>query len=156
MSANHAPRLNYQALAPKAMQAMLAFSQAAAGGTLGARLAELVRLRVSQINGCAFCIDMHWADLIRQGVEPRHVNAVAGWREAPFFSERERAALQWAEVVNAIPARDPGDADFALLKAHLDDHEIVELGWLIAAIRVWNQMNVAFRQPMPAQPYQAG
>lgn len=153
---SHAARINYQALAPKTLKAMYQFSMAANGGTLGKRLAELVKLRVSQINGCAFCIDMHWADLIKQGVDPRHVNAVAGWREAPFFSERERAALNWAEVVNAIPQRDPGDADFAALKAQLDDSEIVELGYLIGAIRVWNMLNVSFRTPMPDVPYSAG
>jgi len=93
---------------------------------------------------------------VHQGVEPRHVNALAGWREAPFFSERERAALQWAEAVNAIPHHEPSDAAFAQLKSHLDDNEIAELGYLIGAIRVWNQLNVSLRLPVPAQPFRAG
>jgi AhpD family alkylhydroperoxidase len=118
-------------------------------GLLGARLVELVQLRLSQINGCAYCIDMHWSALIKQDMDPRHINALAGWREAPFFSERERAALQWAELVNAIPQRDPGDADFAALKVHFNDAEIAELGFAVAAIRAWNMLNVSFRNPVP-------
>jgi AhpD family alkylhydroperoxidase len=118
-------------------------------GLLGARLVELVQLRLSQINGCAYCIDMHWSALVKQDMDPRHINALAGWREAPFFSERERAALQWAELVNAIPHRDPGDADFAALKAHFNDAEIAELGFVTAAIRAWNMLNVSFRNPVP-------
>ena len=98
---------------------------------------------------------MHWADLLKQDVNPRHVNAVAGWREAPFFSERERAALNWAEAVNAIPHRDPSDADFAQLKAHLSDTEIAELGFVIGTINVWNRLNVSFRTPVPEVPYSA-
>jgi AhpD family alkylhydroperoxidase len=105
------PRLDYHALAPKSARALGQLSFAA-GGTLDKRLKELVNLRISQINGCAFCIDMHWADLLKQGVEPRRVNAVAGWREAHrFFDEKERAALGWAEAVNAVPQRTPSDAE---------------------------------------------
>ena len=98
------PRLDYHALAPKSAKALAQFSFAA-GNRLDRRLKELVNLRISQINGCAFCIDMHWAELV-QGVEPREMNALAGWREAHrFFDEKHRAALSWAEAVNAIPHR---------------------------------------------------
>jgi len=152
---SHQTRIDYQALAPKSMKAMYALSQSFGSSTLGRRLIDLVLLRVSQINGCAFCIDMHWADLLKQDVNPRHVNAVAGWREAPFFGERERAALNWAEAVNAIPHRDPSDADFAQLKAHLSDTEIAELGFVIGTINVWNRLNVSFRTPVPEVPYSA-
>ena len=74
---------------------------------------------------------------------------MAGWREAPFFSERERAALRWAEVVNDIPHRDPSDEEFAALKAHFSDEEIAELGFAIAAIAAWNLLNVSLRTPLP-------
>ena len=143
-----APRLDYHALAPKAARAGAQFSHAA-GSTLDKRLKELVNLRISQINGCAFCIDMHWRDLIRQDANPRHLNAVAGWREAPFFSERERAALRWAELVTATPHSDASDEEFALLKAQFSDTEIAELGFAIAAINAWNLLNVSFRNPVP-------
>ena len=106
-------------------------------------------LRVSQINGCAYCIDMHWRDLIKLDADPRHLNALAGWREAPFFSERERAALRWAEIVNAIPHADLSDEEFALLKQHFSDEEIAELGFTIAVINAWNLLNVSFRNPVP-------
>lgn len=134
------------------LQAMIALSDSVKKASIGPRLAELVFLRLSQINGCGVCIDMHWRELLRMEAEPRHVNALAGWREAPFFSERERAALNWAELVNAIPAREPGDADFAALKDQFSDNEIAELGYAIAAIKGWNLLNVSLRNPIPLKP----
>lgn len=145
----HAARLPYFKLAPKAFKALLDLSAALQKDLLGSRLVDLVLLRVSQINGCAFCMDMHWRDLIRQGAEPRHLNAVAGWREAPFFSERERAALRWAELVTATPHSDASDEEFARLRAHFSDAEIAELGFVIATINAWNLLNVSFRNPVP-------
>ena len=143
-------RINYHQLAAKSFKGLLDLSMG--GGRrelLGERLVEIVNLRVSQINGCAVCIDMHWADLKRQGMDLRHVNAVAGWREAPFFSERERAALHWAELVAQIPQTDPGDAEFAALKQHFSDEEIAALGFSIIVITSWNLLNVSFRMPVP-------
>lgn len=148
-----APRIPYHTLAPKAFKALADLSAAVHAGTLGHRLVELVLLRVSQINGCAFCVDMHWAALLREDVDPRHVNAVSAWREAPFFSERERAALDWAERLNAIPQADPDDAAFAALKQHFSDAEIAELCFAVAAIRAWNLLNVGLRNPVPEQPF---
>ena len=117
---------------------------------LGARLVDLVLLRVSQINGCAFCIDMHWADLIKMGEDPRHLNAVAGWREAPFFTERERgAALRWAELVTNTPHSDASDEEFARLREHFSDEEIAELSFVIVTINSWNLLNVSLRNPVP-------
>jgi AhpD family alkylhydroperoxidase len=148
-------RLDYHALAPKPVKALSQLSFAS-GSALGSRLKELVNLRVSQINGCAFCIDMHWANLLRQGVDPRHVNAIAGWREAHrFFDDRERAALNWAEAVNAIPHRTPSDDDFALLKNSFTEAEIADLTFSVAAIRAWNMLNASFHTPVPEKPYLA-
>lgn len=149
----HQARLPYFQLAPKAFQALLNLSGAIRKDLLGARLLDLVYLRVSQINGCGFCIDMHWNDLIKQGIDPRHANAVAGWREAPFFSERERAALRWAEIVTTTPHSDASDAEFAALKQHFSDEEIVEIGFAIAAINAWNLLNVSFRNPIPGKAW---
>jgi AhpD family alkylhydroperoxidase len=149
---SHEPRLNYFALAPKSAKALGQFSYVS--GLPDKRLKELVNLRISQINGCAFCIDMHWADLLKQGVDPRHVNAVAGWREAHrFFSERDQAALNWAEAVNAVPHRTPSDEDFALVKQHFSDEEIAELTFAVGAIRSWNMLNASFHTPVPEVPY---
>jgi AhpD family alkylhydroperoxidase len=150
------PRLDYHALAPKAAKALAQFSFAAGSG-LDKRLKELVNLRISQINGCAFCIDMHWADLVKQGMEPRHLNALAGWREAQrFFDDKLRVALRWAEAVNAIPHSTPSDADFEEVKRHFSDAEIAELTFSVTAIRAWNALNASFHTPVPETPYSAG
>jgi AhpD family alkylhydroperoxidase len=142
-------RLPYFELAPKAFQGMLGLSGAIRKDLLGARLTDLVFLRVSQINGCAYCIDMHWRDLIKLDADPRHLNAVAGWREAPFFTDRERAALNWAEAVTSRSHHATSDEEFEKLKHHFSDEEIVELGFAIAAINAWNLLNLGFRNPVP-------
>lgn len=147
------PRLDYHALAPHAAQAGVRFSHAA-GSTLDKRLRELVNLRISQINGCAFCIDMRWADLLKQGMDARHVNAVAGWREAArFFSDAELVALNWAEAVNAIPHRAPSDADFDAVRRHLSDAQIADLTFQVGAIRSWNMLNASFHTQVPETPF---
>ncbi|HET6828315.1 MAG TPA: carboxymuconolactone decarboxylase family protein [Ramlibacter sp.] len=152
---SHEPRLNYHALAPRAAKALATFS-ATAGAGLGLRLRELVNLRISQINGCAFCIDMHGAALMRDGMDPRHVNAVAGWREAHrFFDARERAALHWAEAVNAVPHGVPSDADLEEMRRLFSDAEIAELTFVVGAIRAWNMLNASFQMPVPETPYVA-
>jgi len=145
-------RLAFFELSPSCLQAMINLSVTVKKSALGVRLLELVHLRVSQINGCGVCVDMHWRDLIKQEAEPRHLNAVAAWREAPFFSARERAALRWAEAVAGIPLRQPSDADFAELQQHFSDNEIAELGYAIAVITAWNLLNVSFRNQIPQNP----
>jgi len=145
----HTARLPYPQLAPKPFQGLLNLSATVHKSGLGSRLLDLVFLRASQINGCGFCIDMHWRDLIAQGADPRHLNAVAGWREAPFFSERERAALRWTEIVTAIPHSDASDEEFAHLRTQFSDAEIAELGFAIATINAWNLLNVSLRNPIP-------
>lgn len=142
-------RLPYYQLAPHAFQGLLDLSAIVHKSALGSRLLDLVFLRASQINGCGYCIDMHWRDLVAQGAEPRHLNAVAGWREAPFFSERERAALRWTEIVTTLPHGDASDEEFARLRAHFSDAEIAELGFAIATINAWNLLNVSLRSPVP-------
>lgn len=142
-------RLPYHQLAPQAFQGLLGLSNTLHHGKLGARLVDLVFLRVSQINGCAYCIDMHWRDLIRLDADPRHLNSLAGWRESPFFSERERAALDWAEAISARSHHATDDAAFARLREHFSDAEVAELGFAISAITAWNLLNLGFRNPVP-------
>jgi AhpD family alkylhydroperoxidase len=147
------PRLNYYAAAPKSAQALTTLSTTCAP-TLEPRLRALVDLRVSQINGCAFCLDMHSAELLKLGVDQRHLNTLAGWREAHrFFTPRERAALAWAEAVNAIPHRTPTDAEFRELRENFKESEIAELTFAIGAIRAWNMLNASFHTPVPERPY---
>lgn len=147
-------RIPFFQLAPANLQAMIALSASVKQSALGPRLVELVNLRVSQINGCGVCVDMHWRDLIKQGAEPRHLNALAGWREAPdaFFDGRERAALNWAEAVNALPQRHPSEADFGLLQQHFSNTEIAELSYVIATIRAWNVINASLHNQIPEVP----
>lgn len=148
----HSARISLYKHASAPLQAMVNLSAKIKQSSLGLRLVELIFLRVSQINGCGVCIDMHWRALVKEDVDPRHLNAVAAFREAPWFSERERAALNWAEAVNAIPVSQPGDEDFAELKRHFNDEEIAELSYAIAVIRGWNLINVSLRSPIPVNP----
>ena len=139
-------------LAPKSLQAMVALSQAAKASSLGERIVELVNLRISQVNGCGVCVDMHWRDLVRQGADPRHLNTVAAWRESPFFDAGERAALRWADALNALPQRDDTDAAYGELREHFNETQIAELGYAITVIRGWNVINLSLRNPIPVSP----
>ncbi|WP_395402722.1 carboxymuconolactone decarboxylase family protein [Pseudoduganella sp. UC29_106] len=134
------------------LKSMVALSMSVKNGVLGHRLIELINLRVSQINGCGVCIDMHWRDLIKQGADPRHLNSIAGWRESPFFNERERAALGWAEAVNALPQKDDTDAAFREVKEHFNDEEIAQMGYAISVIKGWNMLNLSLRNQIPEVP----
>jgi AhpD family alkylhydroperoxidase len=145
-------RLPFFTLAPESRNAMINLSKAVSQSAIGERIFELVNLRISQINGCGVCVDMHWRFLMKQGADPRHLNAVAAWREAPFFSARERAALGWAEAVNALPHRDDTDNAYRELREHFSETEIVELSYGIAAIRGWNVLNLSLRNQIPEQP----
>jgi AhpD family alkylhydroperoxidase len=145
-----APRLPYPKLAPKAYQGFLSVSEIVSHGPLGPRLTAMVFLRVSQINGCAFCLDMHWRELVKMGMDPRHINTVQAWREASWFTSGEQAALDWAERVTRIPHQDPDDEAFARLREHFTDEEIAHLGFAIAVINAWNRLSISFRNPVPA------
>ncbi|MEO7580209.1 MAG: carboxymuconolactone decarboxylase family protein [Massilia sp.] len=149
---SHSARIPFFTLAPANLKAMINLSATVKQSSLGPRLVELVNLRVSQINGCGVCVDMHWRDLIKQDLNPRHLNALPGWREAPFFSERERAALGWAEAVNALPREDHTDAAYAEAQLHFSPTEIAELTYAVATIRAWNVLNLSLRNPIPEVP----
>jgi len=150
-SMSHTVRLPYYQLAPAAFRKLLELSNTVHECSLGRRLVDLVFLRVSQINGCAYCIDMHWRDLMAHGADARELNTLAAWRESPFFDERERAALRWAEIITDIPASDAGDEEYAALRQHFSEKEVAELGFTIAAINAWNLLNVGFRNPIPLE-----
>lgn len=143
-------RLPWIKLAPKAYQAMVTVN---ADSTLDEGLAELVQTRVSQINGCAFCVDMHARDLRKLGETWQRINSLSTWREAAIYSKRERAALAWAETLTRLSG-EHGDHDtaFSELSAYFTDKEIVELSWWIARINAWNRMAVGMRQPVDTAP----
>ena len=147
------PRLNWTELSSKTYKAMAGVNATLASSTLGQKLLELVQARVSQINGCAFCLDMHARDLRKQGESWQRLNSLSTWRETTLYSSRERAALNWAETMTRLADqyRDR-DADFAALQAEFSDQEIVELCWAIAAINAWNRMAIGMHAPVVERP----
>ena len=152
MSNTTTPRLTWFKIAPKAFQAMIAVNGAIESSSLGKVLIDLVFARVSQINGCAYCLDMHVRDLRQQGEDWQRINSLATWREVSFFSERERAALDWAETLTRLPDHhEDRDAEFEALQAHFSELEIVELSIAIAQINAWNRMGVGMRLPVAAK-----
>lgn len=142
-------RLPWTEISPKAYQAMAAVGATTAGSSLGPILIELVKTRVSQLNGCAFCVDMHVRDLRKHGERWQRINSLVTWRETGLYSERERAALNWAEcLTRLVEHHGDRDADFEQLQAQLSDQEIVELCWTIAQINAWNRMAVGMHAPV--------
>jgi AhpD family alkylhydroperoxidase len=139
------PRIPYAKLAPEAYKALMALEQHVRANGLERALVHLVDLRVSQLNGCAFCIDMHSKDLRAEGETEQRVYALSAWRETPFYSDRERAALAWAEAVTMLGGDHVGDAIFAETRRHFEDRELVELTLAICTVNAWNRMIIAFR-----------
>ncbi|MGY8525419.1 carboxymuconolactone decarboxylase family protein [Paracidovorax citrulli] len=150
----NAPRLPWTTLAPVQYKSLSGVSQALASSSLGGALIELVQARVSQINGCAFCIDMHVRELRKAGESWQRLSLLAAWSEAgDLFTARERAALTWAETMTRLPDNhiDRGP-DFEALRAHFTEQEIVELTWTVAAINAWNRMAVGMHNPISGRP----
>ncbi len=147
--------VDYAAHAPRAFQQLAQLSAQLYKGPLGSQLVELVSLRVSQLNACVFCLDMHAEALRRSGVAQRKLDTVAAWRESPLFDARERAALGWAEALNALGHQPLRDDALESVQAEFDAREVSELGFAVAAIRAWNMLNVGLRRPLPETPYVA-
>ncbi|MFA4914165.1 MAG: carboxymuconolactone decarboxylase family protein [Comamonadaceae bacterium] len=139
-------RLDFMAADKEAVRALMGVENHINKGTLDIQLKELVRLRASQINGCAFCLDMHVADARRAGENERRLATVSAWRETPFFSDRERAALAWTESLTTISDNHVPDSIWEDVRAHFTDAELVELTLLITSINSWNRFAIAFRK----------
>jgi AhpD family alkylhydroperoxidase len=139
------PRLNYFATAPKLLQAMLNLEKAVASSGLEHSLIHLVKTRASQINGCAYCIDMHTRDAIKEGESTARLFLLDAWREAPHYTPRERVALAWTEALTLVAATHAPDEDYEALKPHFTEEEIVKLTLLIATINAWNRLSIGFR-----------
>jgi AhpD family alkylhydroperoxidase len=142
-------RLDFYKASPQAIKALMALEEQIGKSSIEKPLAELVRLRASQINGCAFCVDMHATDARKAGETERRLATVVVWRETPFFSERERAALAWTEAVTLVSHEHVPDAVWEAVKPHFSDAEMVDLTLLISAINSWNRFAISFRK-MPA------
>ena len=138
-------RIDPRKAAPEVFRAMLALESAVKATGLESNLLDLVKLRVSQINGCAFCIDMHSKDLRAEGESEERLYLLNAWHEAPFYSDRERAALAWAEAVTLISHSHVPDEVYEQARQHFTDDELAKLTLAIVAINGWNRFGIAFR-----------
>ncbi|HHF7375438.1 carboxymuconolactone decarboxylase family protein [Legionella bozemanae] len=131
---------------PDAIQAIFALEKYVNSSGLEKSLLELVKLRASQINGCAYCVDMHTADAKKEGESDRRLHAVVVWRETPFFTPRERAALAWTEAVTLLSETHAPDALYNELLTCFNEKEVIDLTMAIVTINSWNRMAVSFRK----------
>ncbi len=138
-------RIDYKKVAPEAYKAMLGIEAYVRGSGLEHSLLELVKTRVSQINGCAHCLDMHTKDARAAGETEQRLYLLPAWREAPFYSDRERAALVWAEAVTQISTNDVSDELYAEVRRHFDEKALVDLTLAVVGINGWNRLAVPFR-----------
>jgi AhpD family alkylhydroperoxidase len=139
-------RLDVQKVAPEAVKAVLQLQSYINNHSgLDHSLLNLVWLRASQINGCAWCIDMHTKDARAMGETEQRLYLLNAWREAPFYSDRERAALEWTEAVTLVAVDHVPDEVYERVKPHFNEKELANLALAIAQINVWNRLNVAFR-----------
>ena len=145
------PRMNFYQAAPDTMKAMMALENQIASSGLEQSLMELVKTRASQINGCAFCIDMHTKDARKRGETEQRLYLLNAWREAPVYTDRERAALAWTEAVTLISQTHAPDDVYNEVRAHFSEAEIVNLTMLIGTINTWNRLAIGFRAIPPVK-----
>jgi AhpD family alkylhydroperoxidase len=139
------PRVDHKKVSPGALRAMFGLESYLHQSGLETKLLNLVRLRVSQINGCAYCIDMHAKDLRAAGEPEQRVYELDAWRETPFYDEREQAALAWAEAVTLVGEGHVPDEVYRQASGQFSDEELVNLTLAVVAINGWNRLNIAFR-----------
>ena len=144
-----APRVNYAAAAPEAMRAMLNLEQYVRTSGLDRTMLELVKVRASQMNGCAYCLDMHTKDARAAGETEQRLYGVAAWREAPYYTERERAALAWTEAVTQLGPHGVPDDVYDVVEKLFTEPALVNLTLAVIAINGWNRLSIAFRSPEP-------
>ncbi len=143
-------RMDYRKVSPEGYRAFAAVHQYIAKCGLEEALVHLVYLRISQINGCAYCVDLHYRDALKCGTDPRTINAVSAWREMPFFSPRERAAFAWAESLTHVSQTGAPDDAYDGLMSHFSEKEIADLTYAIALMNGFNRLGVGLRT-MPAR-----
>ncbi|MBA3784514.1 MAG: carboxymuconolactone decarboxylase family protein [Acidobacteria bacterium] len=148
-------RLNLMENVSGAMQAMYGLESYLAKSSLEKNLLHLLKFRVSQINGCAYCLDMHSKDLRAAGETEQRIYLLAAWRESPFYSERERVALEWAESLTTLNENGVSDEVYERAKKQFSETELIDLTLAVVAINGWNRLNIAFRtEPGSYQPGQ--
>ncbi len=139
------PRIRYAQVAPRGYAAMRGLEDYVKASGLEPRLLELVKLRASQINGCAYCIDMHTKDARAEGESEQRLYALSAWEETPFYTERERAALGWTEAVTRVFDGHVPDEVYERARGQFTEKELVDLTLAIVAINGWNRLAISFR-----------
>lgn len=137
-------RLNYAAVSSEPVKAMFSLGAYLARSGLEQNLQELMKVRVSQLNGCAYCLDMHTKDARAAGETEQRLYALNAWRETPFFTDRERAALAWAEAVTHI-SNGVSDELYEATREHFTEQEVADLTWAVVTINGWNRIAISFR-----------
>lgn len=150
------PRIRYRSVAPEVYQAMQQMETAIRGSGLEPSLLELVKIRVSQINGCAYCIDMHTKDARAAGESEQKIYLLDAWRETPFYTDRERAGLAWAESLTTAAATHVPDEVFDEARQEFSEKELADLTLAVITITGWNQLGIAFRSVPGAYQPRAG
>ncbi|MFW9078687.1 carboxymuconolactone decarboxylase family protein [Pseudomonas sp. P2757] len=140
------PRLDYYTASPKAMKAMIAMEALTSNLSIEQPLLHLIKIRASQLNGCAFCTDMHSVDARRAGESDRRLYSLVVWRDSDFFNPRERAALAWAEAVTLLSESHVPDDVYQLAREQFNEAEMVDLTIAVTTINSWNRLAVSFRQ----------
>ncbi|CAG8872141.1 hypothetical protein PS726_06047 [Pseudomonas fluorescens] len=140
------PRLDYYSASPKAMKAMIAMEALTSSLSIEQGLLHLIKIRASQLNGCAFCTDMHSVDARRLGESDRRLYSIVVWRDSNFFNPRERAALAWTEAVTLISESHVPDDVYAQTREQFSESEMVDLTIAVTTINSWNRLAVSFRQ----------
>ena len=139
------PRLDYIKLSSGGYKAMLGLELYLNHSGLDKKLLHMIKLRVSQMNGCAFCIDMHWKDLQAAGESEQRMYSLDAWRETPYYTDRERAALAWAEAVTKITDGHASDEVYEATRLHFTEQELSDLTFAVTTINAWNRLSIAFR-----------
>ena len=140
-------RFDYRQFSPEPLQAMMALEKYIASCGLDHKFVHLLKLRASQINGCAFCIDMHSIDARAEGETEQRLYALDAWRETPFFTDRERAALAWVEAITLVSQTHVPDAVYEEVRKHFSDKEIFDLTFIATTINAWNRIAISARTP---------
>lgn len=138
-------RLNYAKAFPEGVHALIELERTIKSSGLEPSLVELIKTRASQLNGCAFCIDMHTKDARAAGETEQRLYALSAWEETPFFTPRERAALAWTEAITNIQNGHAPDALYEEVRKHFSEQEVVRLTFAIAQINFWNRLAIGFR-----------
>jgi AhpD family alkylhydroperoxidase len=149
------PRIHFEKYAPEALRALYALERHLNGSSLGERLLHLIKMRASQINGCAYCLDMHSKDARAIGETEQRLYELNAWRETPFYSARERAALEWTEALTLVAQTHVPDEVYESVRKEFSEAELVDLTYAVMAINAWNRLAISLRAvPGSYQPAQ--